>query len=386
MGQSIKGTAKLFMRKFIQSGSPALIGNEEKYVVDCIKTNWISSAGKYIKKFEKRFAKFNNTKFAVSCNSGTAALHISLLALGVKQGDEVIVPALTYVATINAVTYCGAIPVLVDIDPQTWCIDEELVEKSITKRTKGIIVVHLFGHPADMDPIMLIARKYNLFVVEDNAQGTGALYKGKRTGSIGTMGTYSFFGSKMITTGEGGIVTTNNSKLAKSAGIFKNQGVDPKNRYWFPVIGYNYRMTNLEAAIGLAQLEKINTHIRNRRQIANSYFKELDGFESLILPTEKEYAKSAFWMFNITFKDNVRIDRDLVLNRLYKYGIDARNIPYPLNTLPPYRKIAQGKKFPVAWKIFSRSISLPTHENLTQEDIKYVCDKLKYILRQLLTP
>lgn len=370
------------MGKFIQNASPALIGNEEKYVMDCLKTNWISSNGKYIGRFEEQFAKFHNTRFAVSCSSGTAALHIALLALGVKSGDEILAPALTFVATINAITYCGASPILIDIDPETWCMDPNLIEENITSKTKGIVIVHLFGHPANMDPIMKIARKHKLFVVEDNAQGLGSRYKGRITGSLGDIGTFSFFGSKLITTGEGGMVVTNNREFAERSRLFKSQGQDPNNRYWFPVIGYNYRMTNLEAAIGLAQLEKIKIHIRNRRNIAKSYFRELKDMKSLILPIEKEYAYNVYWMFNVTLKD-VKVDRDRVIKKLLKYGIEARYIPYPLNTLPPYRKIAEGKTFPAAKMIAARSITLPTHENLSQEDIEYVCNKVKYILAQL---
>src|SRR4030067_3685491 len=189
------------MGKFIQNARPSLIGREKKYVLDCLEANWISSVGKYVGRFEKKFARFHETKFAVSCNSGTAALHASLLALGVKKGDEIIAPSLTYAATTNAIIYCGARPVLVDVDIETWCIDSSLIEKSVTSKTKGIIVVHFFGHPVDMDPILKIAKKFNLFVVEDNAQGIGALYKGRKTGTIGDVGVFSFFGSKLITTG-----------------------------------------------------------------------------------------------------------------------------------------------------------------------------------------
>lgn len=367
------------MGRFIQNACPALIGNERKYVLDCLKSGWISSVGKYVGQLEKKFAKVHKTKFAVSCNSGTAALHISLLAMGVKEGDEVLVPALTFVASINAITYCGATPVLVDIDPETWCIDSNLVEKNITSRTKAIIVVHLFGHPVDMDPILRIAKKHHLFIVEDNAQGLGSRYKGKITGSLGDIATFSFFGSKLITTGEGGMVTTNNRRLAEKARLYKSQGQDPNNRYWFPVVGYNYRMTNVEAAIGLAQLEKINIHIQNRRKIAEAYLKELKGMKGIILPIEKEYAYSTYWMFNIRLR-NANMNRDEIIKKLITYGIEARYIPYPLNTLPPYRKIGEGKKFPIAEAIAATTITLPTHENLTKDDILYICNKLKKIL------
>lgn len=367
------------MGKFIQNACPALIGNEKKYVLDCLESGWISSGGKYVGCFEKEFAKAHKTKFAISCNSGTAALHISLLALGIKKGNEVIVPALTFVASINAVTYCGATPVLVDIDPHTWCIDPALIEKSITPQTKAIIVVHLFGHPADMDPILKIAKKYRLFVIEDNAQGLGSRYKGKITGSLGDLATFSFFGSKLLTTGEGGMVTTSNLKLAEKAKLYKSQGQDPNNRYWFPVVGYNYRMTNIEAAIGLAQLEKIYVHIKNRRKIAEAYLKELKGMKGIALPVEKEYAYSTYWMFNVRLK-NANMNRDAIIKKLITYGIEARYIPYPLNTLPPYRKTGAANKFPVAETVAATTITLPTHENLTKNDISYICNKLKKIL------
>lgn len=370
------------MRKFIQIGSPAIIGNEKKYVNDCLNENWISSAGKYINKFEKKFAKFSNVKYAVSCSSGTSALHISLLSLNVKEGDEIIVPTFTYIATANAITYCGARPVFVDIDPETFCINEKLIKSKITSKTKGIIAVHLFGHPANMDPILKLAKEHKLFVIEDNAQGLGAKYKGRRTGSIGTLSSFSFFGSKMITTGEGGMVTTNSYKLAERLRLLKGQGVDPKRRYWFPIVGYNYRMTNIEAAIGLAQLEKINLHIKNRRNIALNYIKELKDNKDLILPIEKSYASNAYWLFNVTFKKKSGIDRDKVIKYLIDNGIDARHTFYPLDMLPPYKKNDMGK-FPIAKSIFSRTISLPTHENLSQVDILYISKKLKYIVGRI---
>jgi perosamine synthetase len=368
------------MGKFIQNASPALIGNEKKYVLDCLNSNWISSSGKYINKFEKEFAKYHNLKYAVSCNSGTAAIHISLLALDIKKGDEVITTALTYVATINAINYCGAKAILVDIEPDTWCIDVEAIEKSITSKTKAIIVVHLFGHPVNMDKIMMIAKKHKLFIIEDNAQGLGAKYKNKLTGSFGHISTFSFFGSKLITTGEGGMLLTNNKNIADKARIYKSQGQEPGNRYWFPVIGYNYRMTNIEAALGLAQLEKINIHIKNRLKIVNLYFKELREIDNISLPVEKENFKSVYWMFNIYLKDKVKKSRDEIIRSLIKKNIEARYIPYPLNTLPPYREVYRGKSYPIALKVSERSITLPTHENLTEKDIKYISDCLKKYL------
>jgi len=249
------------MKRFIPVANPVLNGNEKKYVLDCLESTWISSSGKYVKRFEEGFANYCCVKHALSCCNGTVALHLALLALGVGPEDEVIVPTLTFVATTNAVSYCGARPVFIDVDQETWNIDPALIEEKITTRTKGIIAVHLYGHPVDMDPIISIAFNHNLFVIEDAAEAHGAKYKGRMIGSISDIATFSFYGNKIITTGEGGMVVTSDDTLANKINQLKESGMDPDKRYWFPTIGYNYRMTNVAAAIGLAQLEKIDEHI-----------------------------------------------------------------------------------------------------------------------------
>ena len=243
----------------IPVAEPLLDGRETEYVLECLQTNWISSQGKFITQFESAFAEYCGVRHAIAVNNGTAALHLCLLALGVKAGDEVIVPSLTYVATANAVRYCNATPVFVDNDLRTFNIDANEIAAKITPSTKAIIPVHLYGHPADMDPILEIADKHRLFVVEDAAEAVGARYKDSRAGGIGTCAAFSFFGNKIITTGEGGMVTTNDEAIAARLRMLKGQGMDPDRRYWFPIIGYNYRMTNIAAAIGLAQLEQMST-------------------------------------------------------------------------------------------------------------------------------
>ena len=225
---------------------------------DCLDSGWISSNGKYVEKFENEFSRFCKTKYAVSCCNGTVSLHLSLLAHNIKAGDEILVPTLTYIATANAVTYCGANPVFIDSEPETWNIDPSKIEEKITERTKGIIVVHLYGHPVDMDPVSKIAEKHGLFIIEDAAEAHGALYKNKIVGSLGDCASFSFYGNKIITTGEGGMVVTDNQALAEIIRTLKCQGFDPNRHYWHSVVGYNYRMTNIEAAIGLAQLENIS--------------------------------------------------------------------------------------------------------------------------------
>lgn len=365
----------------IPVASPVLNGNEKKYVNDCIDTTWISSKGKYIDEFEKRFAKFVGAKHAIAVANGTVALHVALLALNIQPGDEVIMPTLSYIATANSAKYCGAKPVFIDSEDITMNMDVQLIESKITKKTKVIMPVHLYGHSVDMAPILKLARKYNLFVVEDAAEGVGAYYKGKHVGPLGTIGTFSFFGNKNITTGEGGMLVTNNSRIADRIRILKGQGMDPKKRYWHPIIGYNYRMTNIQAAIGLAQLENIKWHLKKRREIAALYDKELRSEEDKIqLPISKAYAKNGFWMYSIILKDTVKLSRDKVMRELEKKGIETRPIFYPVHTMPPYFEGAH--KYPVAEKLASRGINLPTHGRLSINDILYVIRSLKAVINK----
>ncbi len=261
----------------ISVAHPLLEGNEKKYVLDCLDTNWISSVGKYIAEFEKSFAAFCGVKHAISANNGTTALHLALVAMGLEPGDEVIIPTVTYIATANAVRYCGAAPVLADVCADTMNIDPSQVERLITPRTRGIIPVHLYGHPADMKALKSIAGRHGLWLLEDAAEAHGAEVDGQRVGGIGQCATFSFFGNKIVTTGEGGMVTTNDDALAVRLRQFRGQGVDPERRYWFPVVGYNYRMTNIQAAIGLAQMETIDKSLADRQSIATQYDEALDG-------------------------------------------------------------------------------------------------------------
>lgn len=369
------------MRRFIPVAAPALVGKEKKYVLDCLKTTWISSSGKYVDQFESAFAEFCGAKYALSCCNGTVALHLALLALGVAPGDEVIVPTLTFVATANAVTYCGAKPVFADSESETWNLDPAKIETLITARTKGIIVVHLYGHPVDMDPILAVANKYGLFVIEDAAEAHGAEYKGRRVGSIGDIATFSFYGNKIITTGEGGMVVTNDDKLAQQVRQLKGQGQAPERRYWFPMIGYNYRMTNVTAAIGLAQLERVEWHIQRRLEIAGWYREQLRDIPNLKLQTEEEWAKHVYWMFNVVLDKSLSWERDKVMLKLREKGIETRPIFYPTHTLPPYRDLCRGCNFPVADWISQWGISLPTWAGVKRKDIVYICDSLAECLK-----
>jgi perosamine synthetase len=370
----------LHQRKLIPISNPALVGNELKYVTDCVESTWVSSVGKYVTEFEKQFAEFCGTDHAVTCSNGTTALHLALLVLGVKAGDEVIVPTLTYVATANAVVYCGARPVFVDGEPVTWNMDPDQIESLITTRTKGIIVVHLFGHPVDMDPIMEIARRHGLFVLEDAAEAHGAEYKNRRVGSIGNAATFSFFGNKIITTGEGGMVTTNDRALADEIRRLKNHGMDPERKFWFATIGYNYRLTNLASAIGLAQLEKIDWHLKQRRLVARWYREFLSDVPGLTWQAEMDWAHHVWWLFTVILDQRICLSRFEVIDRLMAYGVEARQIVYPITQLPPYQDTARDHCYSVADRIVDRGIQLPTWSGLTRDDVDYICQCLKQVL------
>ena len=289
-------------RRTIPVAEPALVGREKEFVVDCIDSTWISSTGPYIGRFEAGFAEFCGVEHAITCANGTVALHLALLALGIGPGDEVVCPTLTYVAAANSVVYCGATPVLVDAEAATWNLDPAAVEAAVTPRTKAILVVHLYGHPADMDAIRRIADAHDLRVVEDAAEALGARHRGRRVGSLSDVATFSFYGNKVITTGEGGMVVTDDATLAETVRLLRGQGQDPTRRYRFPVVGYNYRLTNVACAIGCAQLEKVEWHVGRRRQIAGWYRELLGDRPGIAFSPEAEWATSSYWMSSVVLE------------------------------------------------------------------------------------
>ena len=356
----------------IPVAEPALVGREREYVADCLATTWISSTGRYVDAFEEAFADFCGVEHALSCASGTAALHLALLAEGIGVGDEVIVPSLTYVATANCVRYCGATPVFVDSVRDSWNLDPALLEGLITERTKGIVAVHLYGHPAEMDPIVDLARSYELFVIEDAAEAHGARYRDRIVGSIGTTAIFSFYGNKIVTTGEGGMVVTNDSEKAERIRMLKGQGQDPERRYWFPIVGYNYRLTNVAAAIGLAQMERIDWHLERRRENASWYRDELSGLDWLELSPELDWARNAYWMTCALVGHDGPLTRDELIPKLATQGIETRPFFYPLHTLPPYRHSVAGRTLQVAEDLAARGINLPSSALLTRDDVAFV--------------
>jgi perosamine synthetase len=357
------------------------VGREREYVLDCLDSTWISSTGRYLERFEAEFADFCGVRHALACCNGTMAVHLALLAHGVGPGDEVIVPTFTYVASANPIVYCGGRPVLVDAEPRTWNMDPDLIEAAITPRTRGIIVVHLYGHPTDMDPILDLADRRGLWVVEDAAEAHGATYKERIVGSMGSISTFSFYGNKIITTGEGGMVVTDDDRLAASIRQFKGQGQDPTRRYWFPIVGFNYRMTNVAAAIGLAQLESIDWHLARRREIAGWYREELSTEEGIELSPEAPWARSAFWIVCALLDEQRFGSRDRVMAALDDAGIETRPFFYPLHTLPMYRQRSRRRAFPVAEDLACRGINLPSSAMLTRQEVDYVCQSLRHLVR-----
>jgi len=353
------------------------LGEEElRNVIKAVKSGWISSKGEFIEKFEKSFAEYCGAKYGVATSNGTVALHLALAALGIGKGDEVIVPTLTFIATANVVKYCNARPVFVDSHPEYWCLDPESLEEKITPRTKAIIPVHLYGHPCDMDPILDIARDQGLYIIEDAAEAHGAIYKGRRVGSFGDVSCFSFYGNKIITTGEGGMCLTNNEELMRKMRLLRDHGMNPERKYWHDVIGFNYRMTNIQAAIGLAQLKKLPRFLSQKRQIAMWYKEELRELieNGKIVPhPEMRWAKCVYWMYSILIIDS-KINRSELIRNLETNGIETRPFFYPVHEMPPY--CGEAVQLKVAERLSRRGLNLPTSVKLGKEEIFYVSKKL----------
>lgn len=369
---------------YIPIAKPDLSGNEKKYLVSCLSSSWISSKGEFIDKFEAAFAKFIGTKYAVATSNGTTALHLALVALGIGKNDEVIIPDLTFVATANSVAYTGAKPILVDVDGEIWNIDPKKIKAKITSRTKAIMPVHLYGHPAKMDEILSLASRYNLMIIEDAAEAHGAEVligknKWQKVGSIGDVGCFSFYGNKIITTGEGGMIVTNNKKLAIKMKILRDHGQIPGRRYYHKYIGFNYRMTNMQAAIGLAQLERIKKFVDKKREIADDYNRLLKKIPGITLPPNAFWAKNIYWMYSILVDKPYPLTRDELIKALQKENIESRPFFYPLHQLPPYRQSASS--YPKASYISRHGLNLPSSTVLTKKQILKVAKIIKKYYR-----
>jgi perosamine synthetase len=356
----------------ISVASPVLSGNELPYVVDCIKTNWISSQGKYVKQFEEMFKNYHKGREALAVSNGTVALHLALVVLGIGPGDEILVPNFTFAASVNAILYTGAIPVLVDIDKKTWNIDEEKIEAKITPKTKGIMPVHIYGHPCDMSTLIKIADRYNLKIIEDCAEALGSMYKGEPVGCFGDVATFSFFGNKTITTGEGGMVLFKRQEDAAKAALLRDHGMQKDRRYWHQFIGYNYRITNIQAAIGVAQMEQLEKFVAAKRQIAKRYNQVLNKIDFFETPVEKKDCINSYWLYTFLVKPNAPFQRDDLIEFLSLQGIETRPVFFPIHMMPPYINFGKAEELTVSMAVSEHGISLPSSVNLTESEIEHV--------------
>ena len=360
---------------------PLLAGNELEYVTDCIKTNWISSLGKYVTRFEESVRDYCGAEYVLAVSNGTVALHLSLVALGIGPGDEVIVPDITFGATLNSVLMAGAVPVIVDVDSETWNICPNLIAKSITSKTKAIMPVHIYGMPCNMLAIQKIAEQHNLLIIEDCAEALGSTINNKHVGNFGDAGTFSFFGNKVITCGEGGAIIFRDKGVFEKAKILRDHGMTPGKRYWHETMGFNYRLTNLQAAVGCAQFEQLPGFRNKRKEI-------LAWYDSYLMSSgyfKKQYAndgyESSYWLFTVTLRKHSVINRDALIDKLSKLGVDSRPIFYPMSTQPAFNECPinlAGNSISIS----ERGISLPTSVYLKEEDIISISEKVIASIRQ----
>lgn len=356
------------MDSFIPISQPSIGARERELVLDAVDSGWVSSIGKYIDEFEAKFAHYCGTEFALTVNNGTTGLHLALVTLGLGPGDEVIIPDLTFVATANAVAYTGATPVLADVDPDTLCIDAASIESLITERTKAIMPVHLYGHPADMDAITAIAKAHNLTVIEDAAEAHGAEYKGRRVGGLSQCGVFSFYGNKVVTTGEGGMLTTNDRAFYQRAKRLRDHAMSPERRYFHDERGFNYRMTNLQAALGVAQMERIDEFLKRRTEIMAWYNSAIPSSSSVRLNRVKNWASSAFWMVCLEVDGFDEARRDAFMSALKQRGIDSRPYFCTMSSMPMYKQ----KPLPVSARKAQTGLNLPSFFDLTQQDVERI--------------
>jgi perosamine synthetase len=353
---------------------PQISGNEWKYIKECLDTNWVSSAGSYVDLFEERFREYVGSKTAVVTVNGTSALHLALECLGIKEGDEVIVPSLTFISPVNAIRYVGAVPVFADVCRDTYVIDTDRIEELVTPKTKAILPVHIYGHPADMDSLMSIANKHNLYVVEDATESLGSVYKGKYAGTIGHIGCFSFNGNKLMTTGAGGMLVCNDEALGKHAKYLSNQTktIMSNGAIQHEEIGFNYRMPNILAALGVAQLENITEFIDKKKRNAQLYSNLLKDVKGIKLPIEKEWASNVFWLYSILVEDDYQYTRDELIRKLRINNIETRPFFMPVHLMKPYIGYYHGE-LDVTTELSMKGINLPSSVSLTDSQIEEVC-------------
>lgn len=374
------------MERFVPVNEPLLDGKEQEYLIECIRTGWISSEGPYVKQFEAKMASFVGRKHGVAVCNGTVALELAMATLNLEPGSEVILPSFTIISCASAIVRAGCKPVLVDCDPVTWNIDVGLVEAKITERTSAIMVVHIYGLPVEMNPILELAEKYGLKIIEDAAEMHGQYYYGKPCGSFGDVSTFSFYPNKHITTGEGGMVLTDDDLLAERARSLRNLCFQPQRRYVHEELGYNFRMTNLQAALGVAQLERVDDFINRKRRMGHLYTELLADIPHIRLPLIRtSYADNIYWVYGIVLEDEIPCQAETVMGMLGKQGIATRAFFWPMHEQPVFKKMGlfSGEVYPVAERLGRRGLYLPSGLALTKEDTVYVAEKLKAVLKEI---
>jgi perosamine synthetase len=369
-----------------------LIGDKEiQYVMDCLKTGWISSTGKYIEEFEKKWAAYCGMKYGVAVSNGTTALQVAARCLGLEPGDEVIMPTFTIISCALAVVECGGVPVLVDADPRTWCMDVGQVAARITERTRAIMPVHIYGHPVDMDPLLDLAEKHDLVIIEDAAEVHGAEYLSRRDsanpiwklcGGLGRISTFSFYANKLITTGEGGMVLTKDPGYAERARSLRNLCFRPERRFYHTELGYNYRLTNLQAALGLAQLERFDEIVAKKRWMGQAYTERLKDIPFLQLPVEEPWAKNVYWMYSLVIDGAAGMDAVEFARRLRALDVETRPFFLGMHEQPVFlqRGLFQGEHYPVAERLARQGLYLPSGIALTESQLDQVCDTVRTVL------
>ena len=367
------------MKKFIPVNTPLLDGSERNYLQKCIETGWISSEGPFVQDFEQKFARLCGRKHAVSVSSGSAALEIAVHALGIKKGDEVILPTFTIISCVAPLIRIGAIPVLVDADPLTWNMDVSQIEQRITSRTIAIMAVHIYGLPVDMDPLLRLANKHGLLVIEDAAEAHGLLYKDKICGSLGDISTFSFYPNKLITTGEGGMVVTDDDRIAEKCRSLRNLCFQKNKRFIHEELGWNFRMTNIQAAVGLAQIERLDEFIKKKRSMGQKYTTLLKGLDNIQLPLkETNYSKNIYWIYGLVLDENYLVNADTIMKKLRNCGIGTRPFFWPMHNQPIIKKLGLFKTnaFPVSERIAKKGFYIPSGLGLTTSEINRVSSEL----------
>jgi len=369
-----------------------LIGEQEiEYVLDCLKTGWISSSGKYLESFEQAWARYCGMGSGVAVSNGTTALQVAVACLNLQPGDEVIMPTFTIISCAQAVTYNGGIPVLVDADPRTWCMDVDQVAAKITRRTRAIMPVHIYGHPVDMDPLISLAEQHGLHIIEDAAEAHGAEYlskrgsssaKWRRCGSLGDISVFSFYANKLVTTGEGGMVLTDDPQIAEQARSLRNLCFKPERRFYHTELGYNFRLTNLQAAIGLAQIERMQETIARKRWMGQAYTQRLQHISTLQLPVEEAWARQVYWMYGLVLDESTQLNALEFARRLRSQGVETRPFFLGIHEQPVYSRMGlfQGEHYPVAERIARQGLYLPSGLTLAEAQLDEVCRAVEKIL------